>query len=298
MTLETELADPKTGTEGGTTPEVKAEDVETIARELGWKPETEWKGEPPEGGFASAADFIRSQGQHAKNLQKEMKKLKSETERRIEKIEKANAKSQERLINEIHEEYDHWIRKAIKEGDEETEAKLKKEKADQLKKAEAAKDEGGAELSEDEWVENFKPAYPELQKRFYNDEGHAWLLEDDADPDAMRLILDYVDSGVPFAEALEKASPALRKAYPDKYEDEEDDDVDEDDPPPRKNGKRMPVLASGGRGNGGSVSLSSQMTKAQREIGNRFVNEKLFASLEEYGEVLKANGRLGKAPNE
>ena len=264
-------------------PEAKPDDLETVARELGWKPETEWKGAPPEGGFASAAEFIRSQRSKAKNVEKELKKLRSDTEKRIKRMEEQSAKQREKEISELHSEYDWYIRKAIKEGDEATEKKLIKERDAKVAQAEDVEDaDDEPEADEDDYIENFTPSYPQVQKRFYN-EGHAWVLDDDADPDAMRVVLDYVDSGIPFADALEKADKALRKAYPDRYEAEDEDMDDEPEEKP-KNGKRVPVLAPGGRGTGGGVSAASRLSPAQREIGARFVKEGLFGSLEEYAE--------------
>jgi len=262
-------------------PEAKADDLETVARELGWKPETEWKGDPPEGGFASAAEFIRSQRTRAKNVEKELKKLRSDTEKRIKRMEEQSTKQREKEIAELHSEYDWYIRKAIKEGDEATEKKLIRERDAKVAQAEDVEDaDDEPEADEEEWVEAFTPSYPQVQKRFYN-EGHAWILDDDADPDAMRVMLDYVDSGIPFADALEKADKALRKAYPDRYEDEDMDEEPEEKP---KNGKRVPVLVSGFKGAGGGVSAASRLSPAQREIGARFVKEGLFGSLEEYAE--------------
>ena len=264
-------------------PEAKSDDLETVARELGWKPETEWKGAPPEGGFASAAEFIRSQRSKAKNVEKELKKLRSDTEKRIKRMEEQSAKQREKEIAELHSEYDWYIRKAIKEGDEATEKKLIRERDAKVAQAEDVEDaDDEPEADEDDYIENFTPSYPQVQKRFYN-EGHAWVLDDDADPDAMRVVLDYVDSGIPFADALEKADKALRKAYPDRYEAEDEDMDDEPEEKP-KNGKRVPVLAPGGRGTGGGVSAASRLSPAQREIGARFVKEGLFGSLEEYAE--------------
>lgn len=264
-------------------PEAKPDDLETVARELGWKPETEWKGAPPEGGFASAAEFIRSQRSKAKNVEKELKKLRTDTEKRIKRMEEQSAKQREKEIAELHSEYDWYIRKAIKEGDEATEKKLIRERDAKVAQAEDVEDaDDEPEADEDDYIENFTPSYPQVQKRFYN-EGHAWVLDDDADPDAMRVVLDYVDSGIPFADALEKADKALRKAYPDRYEAEDEDMDDEPEEKP-KNGKRVPVLAPGGRGTGGGVSAASRLSPAQREIGARFVKEGLFGSLEEYAE--------------
>ena len=259
-------------------PAPKADDLETIAREVGWKPEAEWKGEPPEGGFLSPAEFIRHQKVKRDVLAKEISSLRRDTEKRIKRMEEKTAKQREKEISELHEEYNFLIRKAIKEGDEDQEIALIKEREAKVKEAEAiGKDEPEDEITEDKWIEQFQPSFPEVQKRFYN-EGHAWILEDDADPDAMRLMLDFVDSGVPFAEALEKTDRALRKSYPERYED----DMDEQDEKPAR--KRVPVLAPGGRGNGGNVSAASRLTPAQRQIGQRFVDQKLFANLEEYAE--------------
>lgn len=280
MTLETEELLPETGLENAP-PEPKASEVEALARELGWKPESEWKGKPPEKGFASAEDYIRSQRDHAKNVEKELKKLRSETDKRIKRMEDLSAKQRDKEIAAIHEEYDWWIREAIKKGDDSREKALIRERDGKVKEAEAVGEdeaEEAADLTEDEWVENFQPAYPQLQKRFYED-GHSWILDDDADPDAMRTVLDFVDSGVPFAEALEKADRALRKAYPEHYEA---DDVD--DEPEEKPKKRVPVLASGAKAGGSGVSAASRLTPAQRAIGSRFVKDGLFASLEEYAE--------------
>jgi hypothetical protein len=279
MTLETEVTAPETDAEQDLAPAPKADDLETVARELGWKPETEWKGDPPEGGFASAAEFIRSQRTRAKNVEKELKKLRSDTDKRIKRMEEQSAKERAKAIDDLHKEYDWYIREAVKKGDDATEQKLIKERDAKLaeaKEVETAEDE--PEADEDEYIANFTPSYPQVQKRFYS-EGHAWILDDDADPDAMRVMLDYVDSGIPFADALEKADKALRKAYPERYEGEDMDDEPEEKP---KNGKRVPVLVSGSKGTGGTVSAASRLSPAQREIGARFVREGLFGSLEEY----------------
>lgn len=286
MTIEADELPPSTGMEeGGPAPDQKADELDAIAREFGWRPESEWKGEPPEGGFVSAAEYVRASREIAKsqkdNLKKELKALRQDTDKRIKRMEEMSAKQREKEAAAIHEEYDWWIRDAIKRGDDGKERALIKERDAKVKEAEAVGEEedGETDLTEDDWIEQFQPAYPQLQKRFYGD-GHAWILDDDADPDAMRTVLDFVDSGVPFAEALEKADRALRKAYPDQYEAADEDEGD-DEPAPRK---RVPVLASGAKAAGGKVSAASRLTPAQRAIGARFVEQKLFASLEEYAE--------------
>lgn len=283
MTIDIDELSPQAGAEQAPAP--KAEDLETIAREVGWKPEAEWKGEPPEGGFLSPADFIRNQKSKRDSLAKEISKVRNETEKRIKRIEERSAKNQEKAVakavEEIHGEYNFLIRQAIRNGDDEREEALRAEMDEKVKEVKDASDEEPEqedEQTEEKWIEQFQPSYPSLQKTFYN-QGHAWILEDDADPDAMRVVLDFVDSGVPFAEALEKADRALRKAYPDQYEAEDEDD------PPARNGRRVPVLAPGSRGGGGQVSWASRLSQTQRAIAQKCVSDGLFGSIEEWAQV-------------
>ena len=272
MTLEPEDTGPETGAEGTAAPEAT---VESLAREMGWKPDTEWKGAQPEGGLLSAADYLKAQKAKADTFKKQLSSFEKDTAKRIAKLEEKSKREREREVTALHKEYDHWIKQAARNGDDDQYERLLAEKAELEGADEDEADEGP---SEEQWIENFKPSYPELQKRFWGDSGHAWALEDDADPDAVRLVLEFVDSGAPIAEALEKADAALRRAYPDRYEDDEDDE-----PPPKRTSPRVPVLAPGGRRAGGP-SASSRLTAAQREIGARFVKEGVFASLEEYAE--------------
>lgn len=284
MTVETEATAPETGAEQPDAP-AKAATVEDVARDMGWKSPDEWKGDPPEGGHLSAADFIKARGSKVDTLAKEIAKTRREAEKRIERLERQSKAQREREIADLHKEYDFLIKKAAKEGNDGEYDKLLKAKVklnDRAEELDGEEDDKDGEKplwlsNPDKFVEQFEPSSPALQKAFWKD--HAWALDDDADLEAFRLVDEYVSSGVPLADAFEKADRALRKAYPDRYED--DMDGEEDERPARK---RAPVLASGSRGNGGHASYASRLTSAQREIGNRFVKEGLFGSLEEYAE--------------
>lgn len=300
MTTETEEAAPETGAEE--TDVVQTEngqdnDIETLARELGWKSEDEWKGDPPDGGFASAADFLRSQGSHSKNLKKQLDKLERETQRKIERIEKrakekAEKEAEER-IEAIHQEYDILLRKAVKAGDEEQAAKIVRAKEQALKDAQGGEDEEEDEaepgafegVSDEQFVETFEPSYPRLQKSFWNK--HAWVLNEDSEEadEALQLAVDYMNSGVPMTEALEKAEASFSKSFADRY-DTEEDDMDEEEvetaPTPKK---RVPVLAPGGRRGGATGSLVSRMTPEQHKIAERNIKDGLYGSKEEWAKI-------------
>jgi len=62
-------------------------DVDKEAREQGWKPEAEWKGEPPSGGFKSAEQFVKD-GEHIPGM---LKSKIGALEERIDALTQTNA---------------------------------------------------------------------------------------------------------------------------------------------------------------------------------------------------------------
>jgi len=62
-------------------------DVDTEAREQGWKPEAEWKGDPPSGGFKSAEQFVKD-GEHIPGI---LKSKISSLEERVDALTQTNA---------------------------------------------------------------------------------------------------------------------------------------------------------------------------------------------------------------
>jgi len=62
-------------------------DTEAEAREQGWKPEAEWKGEPPSGGFKSAEQFVKDGEQIPGILRSKL----AQQDERIEALTQTNA---------------------------------------------------------------------------------------------------------------------------------------------------------------------------------------------------------------
>jgi hypothetical protein len=90
-------------------------DFETEARGDGWKPEGEWKGDPPNGGFKSAEQFV-SDGENINGLLKG----------KVERIEQELIQSRE-----TNKKFNEFTQRAL--------AKEKSEKADLVRKLQATK---------------------------------------------------------------------------------------------------------------------------------------------------------------
>lgn len=60
--------------------ELTPEQIEETAREQGWKPEDEWKGEPPKRGFVTAEEFLRAGDESLPLVTKRNEELKTDNE--------------------------------------------------------------------------------------------------------------------------------------------------------------------------------------------------------------------------
>ena len=72
--------------------EMTPEQIEDHAREQGWKPEEEWKGEPPKRGFVSAEEFLRAGDESLPLVTKRAEELQNDNESLRKEID--NLKSQ------------------------------------------------------------------------------------------------------------------------------------------------------------------------------------------------------------
>ena len=99
---------------GNEAPSSSEPSMEDIARANGWKPESEWKGDPPRDGFKTAADFVKDgfkiqQTQHDKidKLQSQLSGISDKMERLTEgeakRLQKALSAQADRLKAEREE---------------------------------------------------------------------------------------------------------------------------------------------------------------------------------------------------
>jgi hypothetical protein len=270
-------------------------EIEQLASELGWKPEAQWKGDKTN--WTDAKTFMRQTAARAESAKKEAKDAHKNVDaivaRRVEALERTMKATRDREMNATRQAYNAEIRKAIADGDARYEADLRR----QLGAVEQEYEEldevpltpEALKAAEDEWVENFPVAYPQLQKVFWNE--HAWVLDDDADVKDFALveaeITRQLNLGKSPDEALEAAGRILRKAFPDQYEAD-------DDPPPRRTARdepRVPVLASGKRS--GGRTLASRLPPEARTQAAKDIKAGLYGSHEEWAEeFVKAGGEL------
>ncbi|KPK48435.1 MAG: hypothetical protein AMS22_15340 [Thiotrichales bacterium SG8_50] len=64
------------------------DEIEEAARDQGWKPESEWKGEPPRRGFVSAEDFLKAGDNSLPLVTKRNEELKTDNETLREEIDR------------------------------------------------------------------------------------------------------------------------------------------------------------------------------------------------------------------
>lgn len=68
--------------------DMTVEEIEEVAREQGWKPESEWKGEPPKRGFVSAEEFLKAGDESLPLVTKRNAELKNDNETLREEIDR------------------------------------------------------------------------------------------------------------------------------------------------------------------------------------------------------------------
>lgn len=93
--------------------EQSASDIEALAREMGWKPETEWKGNPPPNGFLSPTAFLKHTYQRQDGAIRELRRDVSEGKTVIEGFKGYQERAYERALREIEARQ----AKAVEEGD-------------------------------------------------------------------------------------------------------------------------------------------------------------------------------------
>jgi hypothetical protein len=127
--------------------QLEPDEVEAEARKQGWKPESEWKGEPPKRGFVSAEDFLTAADNSLPLATKEKKELEerlAETEEKLDKVLQQSGRykdymdkalsSERRRAQAAREEAERAIHtlqerraQAITEGDGEAVVKVEQE---------------------------------------------------------------------------------------------------------------------------------------------------------------------------
>jgi hypothetical protein len=220
--MTTEAAAGSAATETTTTAAVEAalssqeRDFEAEAREQGWVPEAEFKGDKKPRKFLSAEEFVE-RGEWANSIRE---KVESKFEDRLKKMERVHGKTVEQLEKEISD-LRAERREAIKEGNVDKVEQID-EKIDGLKDRTV---DTSKTKSFDDYDDNFQPKTdsPEhisMQLAFVK--ANAWMIDEPdmaeyAEKWSMRNAAANPDIG--FKANMKATEAAVRRKFPDYFKD-------------------------------------------------------------------------------
>lgn len=254
--------------------------TESRAREMGWVPEQEWKGEPPRNGFKSAEDFLRHGEEvlpvvrsQLKRKEEELRKLsdefgsyKREAGDKLTRLERMSSVALEQQRTQLLAKFAERKEAAVESADTDKYRQIAKEEREAL----ADLDD---KLKEPERKETKTDALPAPVKETID----AWVADNrwyDSDPEMMQwaqgyhLKLTKEKPGMTLAENLAEVSKRARKMFPEAFGVSDDDTSD--DPPPR-GGSRV----EGGSRVAGAVrgSAWSKLPAEARAQADKFIKD-------------------------
>ncbi len=245
--------------------------LEDIARELGWSPKSEWRGDPAK--WTPAATFIRRTEELRRDAVKRQRESERDFQRRLQRMERANTEARARDRARLEAEYKQARVEAIKAGD-----------VDQVEKLDAQFQQLAPQIDEDEQAEATVTTLFEkepLVKQFW--EENAWILEDEALTNRVIGFWDVTDPNRPFdhLDAIDKAERYLERFAKKTGHTQEPQPKEEKQPGfPRRDAPNFAGATRQMRSD-----PTSSLPPEARETGLRYVKEGLFKNLAEYAEV-------------
>ena len=269
-------------------PEQDAPETVTLARDMGWKSEAEWRGEPPKNGFVSATEFVRRSEKilpivnaRARKAEEEASKLRTELDqsrqeyrKTIERIEKMSTVALEQQRAQIEARYAAKKEAAVEVGDKAAYQDAVKEEREVTR----ALDE---RLKDEPDEKKAKPDDAKLPKAL-QEVIDGWLDENpwfntevelNALANAHYVKLTKEKPGMGERAKLDAVRSYVAKKFPESFEDIKPFGEDDDDEPRR--GSRV---EGGSRINGGSGRTGyAALPKEAKEIADRFAKEGIFS---------------------
>lgn len=288
-------------------PDQDAPETIALAREMGWKPEDEWKGDPPKGGFSSATEFVRRGEKilpivnararkaeaEAAELRNEIRAMRDEHRDTIKRIEKMSSVALEHQKQQIVAQYEARKEAAVEVGDKDAYRKASSDEREALKAIDDRMEETGDDKGkEKEPAKELPKAVKETIDEWIT--VNSWFNADEemqavANARHMKLLRDR--PGLPLKENLEEVAAYVKKRFPDKFGDDE-----EEEETPRRRGS---PVEGGSRlnGAGGGGTRFSKMPADARAMCDKFIKEDgLFLQKGETAEkdLSKARERYAK----
>lgn len=202
-----QTAAPEDGEQGGEEirPQTSPE-IEGLARELGWVPETDWRGDKSR--WAPPEDFIRGKAAKGDRVLDELREVKDQTSR----ILKANAKAAAEAIAKAKAEAQEQFHRAVEAGDVQA--------AEQARRDLAAVETEAPAANQDPAVADFAARNP-----WFN-------ADEEATTYAISVAEREARKGSSPAQQTKAAEEAVKKRFPELFEAEA----------PRERGKNPPAV--------------------------------------------------------
>jgi hypothetical protein len=277
-----------------------APEVVKEAKDMGWVPPDEWRGDPPKGGFKSPDEFIargrevlpivksqlKSAEDRATKLETELANERKERGETFTRLEKMSKVALDRQRSQLIEQFEAKKEAAIEVGDKAGYREINKEQAAALAEFDktTTPDEPEKPAKKDEG-----DALPESMKKTIKSwvEERPWFTSDkemhnSANAEHERLLKSK--PGLTLDENLKAVDAYVRKRYPEKFNASEADE-DGDEQPERRIGSRV---EGGPRVNGGgNGSLYNRLPADAKKQADKFIKEDgLFL---EKGETVEKN---------
>lgn len=221
--------------------ELTSEEVEAEARKQGWKPEDEWKGDPPKRGFVSAEEFLKAGDDSLPLVTKERDELKDrldDMEGRFDKLQQQSSRYKEYMDKALAGE-----RRRSQQAREDAHKAIEQLQA---KRAEAITEgDGEAVVRTEREIEDLKstmpppPPDPEIDDWM---EANGWYRDDKelaTVADGVSLRLREEKPHLEGRAHLDAMTERVKELMPQKFKNPK-----RDDPPPLGSAKR------GQQGNG------------------------------------------------
>lgn len=258
-------------------------DTEKRARDMGWVPENEWRGEPPRNGFVSAEDFlkrgeevlpiIRTQLKRSEDERRrqadEIAQMKREHGETIKRLERMSTVALQQQRSQIEAQYAARKEAAVEVGDKEGYRQIVKEEKEAIKTMDERlaepKDEKGKKPNGDvpAHVKQTLDGWMDENRWFNsNDEMKSWAVGYHG-----QLLKDK--PGLSLRENLELVSQRARKLFPDAFDLSSGDTTDDD--PPRRRGS--PVEGGTRTPNGTGRSLAGKLPADAKAQASKFIRE-------------------------
>jgi hypothetical protein len=271
------------GQEAETGNEEATPEVVKQARDMGWVPETEWKGAPPKNGFLDPAEYVRrgekimpiinararKAEEKADRLERELQAQRDEHRDTVRRIERMTTVALEQQRAQIEAKYSDRIDHAAATGDTDAVRQARKEEKEALaaldKRLEEPEEEKKARAANAEHA-NLPPAVKEWL------DANPWYEQDEelnGLATAIHKKLLKEKPGMSLADNLAEVRKRVAKRYPEQFEAAVEAAEDDDEPK-----RRGSPVEGGSRVQGGAArSGFSRLPAEAKAACDRFIKD-------------------------